>query len=426
MPHPPGNSHHPPALNIHTLSVPDPGGFVKYAHFASLAALLLALACGQNLPGQTAPPTAPQPAAGTAYWGAWTPANNPTDLGKKIVADLFTRDLANENYIQRRGMSYPEVCDAYGCLRFAGELKDQALLDKLTKRYAVFLTPGGTAYIPRANSVDNSVFGILPMEIYRQSPQKPADKPWLDLGKASADAEWANPRADGLTPFTRMWVDDMFMITALQSEAFRVTKDKVYLDRAAKEVAAYLKSMQQPSGLFFHAADSPYCWGRGNGWFAVGMAELLSVLPADHPQHAAILEGYKKMMAGLLKYQAKDGMWRELIDIDSDQNWGETSGTGMFVFSMAVGVRNGWLDEATYKEPTKKAWTALATHINADGKVRDVCIGTNKASQTIRTGPGPAMQQFYLSRQKIIGDYHGEAAFIWAAWAMTMDPPKKP
>ena len=130
------------------------------------------------------------------------------------------------------------------------------------------------------------------------------------------------------------------------------------------------------------------------------------------------------MMAGLLKYQSKDGMWRQLIDIDDPANWDETSGGGMFVFAMAMGVRHGWLDEATYKEPTKKSWLALSTHLNSDGKVRDVCVGTNKASQTVRSGPGPQMLQYYLTRPKAVGDFHGQAAFIWAAWAMAMDPPK--
>jgi rhamnogalacturonyl hydrolase YesR len=391
--------------------------------------MVLALAVCPNFSSAATPanpPTSATEPAATAYWGAWTADNNPSVLGTKVVKDLLTRNLASTNYVQRGGMSYPEVCVAYGSLRFVGTTKDKDLLDKLTKRYEVFFTPEGQSFIPKANSVDNGVFGILPMEVYRQNGEKPADKRWLDLGKLSADTEWANPTPEGLTRLSRFWVDDMFMVTALQAQAYRVTKDKVYLDRDATEVVAYLKALQQPNGLFFHAADSPYCWGRGNGWFAAGLAEILSIMPADHPQRPAVLDGYKKMMAGLLKYQAADGMWRELIDIDNDQNWGESSGTGMFVFSMATGVRNGWLDETSYKEPVKKAWTALATHISPEGKVRDVCVGTNKAAQTIRTGPGPEMLQYYLARPKNVGDFHGQAAFIWAAWAMAMDPKPNP
>ena len=53
-----------------------------------------------------------------------------------------------------------------------------------------------------------------------------------------------------------------------------------------------------------------YFWGRGDGWFAAGMAEMLRTLPADHPDRPRIMAGYKQMMAALLKYQGADGMWR--------------------------------------------------------------------------------------------------------------------
>lgn len=49
------------------------------------------------------------------------------------------------------------------------------------------------------------------------------------------------------------------------------------------------------------------------------------------------------MMASLLSYQMKTGMWRQLID--DAEAWPETSGTGMFTFAMITGVKNGWLDK---------------------------------------------------------------------------------
>ena len=53
----------------------------------------------------------------------------------------------------------------------------------------------------------------------------------------------------------------------------------MYLDRDAKEMVAYLDKLQQPNGLFYHAPDVPFFWGRGDGWFAAGMAEMLRDLP---------------------------------------------------------------------------------------------------------------------------------------------------
>src|SRR4029450_6297060 len=106
-------------------------------------------------------------------------------------------------------------------------------------------------------------------------------------------------------------------------------------------MAAYLDRLQQPNGLFFHTATSPRHWGRGNGWFAAAMTELLRELPATHGRRARIMTGYHKMMTALLRTQTAAGMWRQLLDDDSDKNWPETSSTGMFTFAMVTGGKNG-------------------------------------------------------------------------------------
>ena len=99
------------------------------------------------------------------------------------------------------------------------------------------------------------------------------------MGLAFADAQWDNPTPDGLTVQTRWWIDDMYMITALQLQAYRATGDAKYLERAAREMVAYLARLQEPNGLFFHAPDVKHFWGRGDGWVAVGMTEMLRELP---------------------------------------------------------------------------------------------------------------------------------------------------
>src|SRR5258708_17257029 len=169
----------------------------------------------------------------------------------------------------------------------------------------------------------------------------------------------------------------MYIITAVQVHAFRRSRYRKYLDHVALTMAAHHDKLQQPNGLFFHAADSPFYWGRGNGWVAAGMAELLRSLP-KHPKRARILAGYRKMMASLLKYQAADGLWRQLID--HPDVWPETSSTGMFTFAMVTGVKNGWLPGKTYGPAARKAWLGLIKHIDAQANATDVCAGTNKAN----------------------------------------------
>lgn len=198
----------------------------------------------------------------------------------------------------------------------------------------------------------------------------------------------------------------MFMITALQAQAYRATGDQKYIDRAAKEMVFYLDQLQKPNGLFYHAPDVPFYWGRGDGWMAVGMAELLRSLPKTNPNYTRIMKGYKDMMASLLKYQAEDGMWRQLID--KPESWPETSATGMFTFAMITGVKNGWLDKEVYGKAARKAWLKLITYINENNDITEVCEGTNKKNDL----------QYYLDRKRNIGDLHGQAPILWCATAL--------
>lgn len=340
--------------------------------------------------------------------------STPTEIGKR-VADRFVAS-PHPNFgkpTPPKQITYPEVCAWYGALTFARESRDQELAGQLAKRFEPFFTTEA-AIVPAPDHVDHTVFGAVPLELYMQTK----DSRYLDMGKRFADKQWGTPEgphvkpesqgyADrGLTWQTRMWIDDMFMITAVQSQAYRATGDKVYIERAAKEMVVYLDSLQQPNGLFYHAPDVPYFWGRGDGWMAAGMSELLRSLPKNNSNRERIMKGYKTMMASLLKYQAPDGMWRQLID--DPEAWPETSSTGMFAFAMITGVKNGWLDKATYGPAARKAWLALVKYIDDNADVREVCEGTNKKNN----------RQYYLDRGRITGDMHGQAPLLWCATAL--------
>jgi len=304
---------------------------------------------------------------------------------------------------QPEKIHYSEAATWYGALTFASLTHDHALQRELIHRFDPLL-PGGAevAMIPPRRHVDDEIFGIIPMEIGIQTH----DKKYTSMGLQFADRQWENPQPDGLSAETRYWVDDMYMLTILQLEAYRATGDRKYLDRDAKEMAAYLDKLQEPNGLFHHAPDVPFFWARGDGWFAAGMAEMLRELPADHPQRARILDGYRKMMAGLLKFQGKDGMWRQLID--HDEAWPESSGSAMFTFAMITGVKNGWLDAATYGPAARRAWIAVAGYIDQNDNITSVCEGTGKFNSL----------DYYLARKRRTGDFHGQAPVLWAASAL--------
>jgi unsaturated rhamnogalacturonyl hydrolase len=329
----------------------------------------------------------------------WPAGKSPQEIGKRVTERfLATPHLLSQD--SQPFITYPESVAWYGALTFAQLSGNKDLSSRLIQRFQPLLNQDAKM-VPRPTHVDLTVFGAVPLEIYIENKEEV----YLDLGQKLADEQWTNPTQEGLTNQTRFWIDDMYMITAVEVQAYRATGDSKYLERAALEMSAYLDKLQQPNGLFYHSPDAPFFWGRGNGWVAAGMTELLRSLPANHPRRARIMEGYRKMMTALLKFQGSDGMWRQLID--HPVAWPETSSTGMFTFAMVTGVKNGWLDKKAYASAARKGWLGLVSYIEPNGDIREVCEGTGKNNNL----------QYYLDRKRNTGDLHGQAPILWSASA---------
>lgn len=281
---------------------------------------------------------------------------------------------------------YAEVATALGAMRFAASTRDTALQALVGERWS-----RARELHNSANHVDANVVGVWPILLGDPG----------GTGVSLADAQWRETDETGLTRQARFWVDDIWMIGALQVEAWRLTGEPRFLDRAALTASAYLARLQQPSGLFHHGPDAPFVWGRGNGWVAAGLAEILSALPESHPQRAPVLAGYRRMMEALLAYQGPTGLWNQLVDRPTA--WPESSGSAMFAFAFLRGVNQGLLPATPYRAAATLAWTGLSRQLEPDGRLRGVCVGTGQSTD----------MQFYLDRPVVTGDLHGQAALMW-------------
>ncbi|WP_039866732.1 glycoside hydrolase family 105 protein [Pedobacter sp. BAL39] len=337
----------------------------------------------------------------------------PEGYHPKEVGKLIAHRFVNAKHALHAGkwIGYPETFYWNGALKFAALTKDKTLTGLIKNKFDTLVSKE-SALLPIMNHVDLNMFGRLPLEFYKVTK----DKKYLELGLPYADTQWILPEkyspkqkewADkGFSWQTRLWIDDMYMITIVQTEAYKATGDRKYIDRAAKEMVLYLDELQRPNGLFYHAPDAPFYWGRGNGWMAAGMADLLRELPKDNKDRLRIMEGYKTMMESLKKYQQPGGMWNQLID--DPEIWAETSGSAMFTYALVTGVKQGWLDTKTYAPVARKAWMALVPYVNEKGAVSGICVGTNKKND----------KQYYYDRPRQTGDYHGQAAYMWVVYAL--------
>ncbi len=342
-------------------------------------------------------------------FGVWDKSESPLIIGQ-LVSQRFI-DVPHPNFngnpAPPNEITYPETCAWFGALRFAALTKDTILSEKLEQR---FLPIFGSEHRlqPKPDHVDHTVFGTIPLQLF----QITGNKVYYEMGLWYADEQWRMPfnskreeyqelLDNGLSWQTRYWIDDMYMISAIQSQAFVVTNDSNYINRAAFEMVSYLDKIQKANGLFYHAEDAPFFWGRGNGWMAAGMCELLGLLPESNIYRSRILKSYHQMMKTLCLYQKDDGLWGQLVD--DPTTWSETSGSAMFTYAMIRGVRKGWLDKSIFVPVIRKAWKALISHINEYGDIDSVCEGTNKTNDRL----------FYLNRKTLVGNMHGQAPVLW-------------
>lgn len=140
------------------------------------------------------------------------------------------------------------------------------------------------------------------------------------------------------------------------------------------------------------------------------MTEVLLAIPQDDPNRPLLLTKYQNMMAGLVACQGASGMWYQVLNMGSDpRDWEETSCTGLFVFALATGVREGWLPEVPYKKAAFDGWAALSNYVDSQGKALQVCMWMSQSSGV----------RYYLDRpREYTGNDHGQLAVIFAATAI--------
>jgi len=211
-------------------------------------------------------------------------------------------------------------------------------------------------------------------------------RPWIDNY-----ANWVSTRQfrlpDGTfarnTPMPNsVWLDDLYVSVPCLAQMGTLTGDRRYFDDAAKQILQFHSRMFVPEkNLWMHgwiqemSPHPAFHWARANGWALMATAELLSVLPKDHPDRTRLLDIFKSHAAGLRQVQAPSGLWHQLLD--RPDSYEETSSSGMFVFALARGINLGLLNRTTYAPVVLRGWNGLTTKVNSIGQVEDTCIGTS-------------------------------------------------
>jgi Predicted unsaturated glucuronyl hydrolase involved in regulation of bacterial surface properties, and related proteins len=109
-------------------------------------------------------------------------------------------------------------------------------------------------------------------------------------------------------------------------------------------------------------------WSRGNGWVYAALVRVLDILPASDPHRAEYINDFLAMSKALKKCQRDDGFWNVSLHDPTHFGGKETTGTSLFVYGMAWGIRNGLLSEAEYLPAATAGWNAMVSDaVHPDG-----------------------------------------------------------
>lgn len=203
-----------------------------------------------------------------------------------------------------------------------------------------------------------------------------------------------------------VFVDSLYGLPSVIAGLARTRGDERLLRDLLNWVERHCDLLQASAGgLFAHYAtvsgDTPgVAWGRGNGWAALGLADLLEVVgPENAP---GIAERFRTFVTALLAHEVAGGGWRNVID--QPASYPETSTTAMVVAGLSVAdpvVPIGENGQAALD----RGWSCIADRVDPNGHVVGV---------SYRPGINTDIGRY--ERTPVIGAYPwGQGAWLRAA-----------
>ena len=245
----------------------------------------------------------------------------------------------------------------------------------------------------------------------------------LQLATATADyVKFGQTRLTNGTFFRAndqeaIWSDDLYMGDSFLVRWYQYTGDTNVLNDAVLQVTNMASYLQDASGLWFHGyyTNTHTVNGikpaRPNGWAMLATAEVLAVMPTNHPARANVLNILRRHIAGVKAVQATDGMWHQVLDVSA--SWEESSSTALFACCIARAVNYGWIDP-TNMAVARKAFAAIAQHqVSTSGVISNICPGINLST---------SLSYYTNSLRPQTDDSHGPGAVMLAGTELLLSP----
>ncbi|MEU2616637.1 glycoside hydrolase family 88 protein [Streptomyces sp. NPDC007157] len=378
---------------------------------AALVAVALTTAAAATLPAAVSPPATAATATRPATAPDWSTAVVDSTMARYTPSTIG-------------GWSYPVGLYLYGQYLTYRRTHDPRYLAYLKSYVDRFVRSDGS--IDQSfNSLDSMQAGRLLVILHHETGQdryrKAAKKIRDRLNTYPRTGDGGFWHADNSSRAHQLWADGVYMVNPFLVEYGKEFGDSAYADdEAAKQLAVYGGHLQVANGLLKHAYDesksvswadpatglAPEHWCRAVGWYAMAIVNVLDAVPADQSRRPQLLTIFRKLAAGLEKYQdPATGRWFQVMDKGGrGDNWTETSCSSMFTYALSRGVQQHYLDPH-YEDVARRGYQGVLAELSvgADGRtdLAGISIGTNVGDYA-----------YYVARTRATNDFHGLGAFL--------------
>ena len=223
---------------------------------------------------------------------------------------------------------------------------------------------------------------------------------------------------------------------------------KYYDDAVDQIIKTDRRTYDEKTGLWKHAWDethtqfwadkntglSQHSWARAMGWYTMAMIEVLDALPDDYARRTEVINLFRKAMTALVEHQdKKTGLWYDVLDVQDERNYLESTASSMFAYCLLKGARKGYLDES-FRKAGIKAYDAIIKNfirVNADKTISltQCCevsgLGPGATPAVLKAAPNVKENlkrdgsfEYYISEPIRDNDGKGIGPFIWASLEM--------
>lgn len=179
-----------------------------------------------------------------------------------------------------------------------------------------------------------------------------------------------------------LWIDTAFAVTPFLAYAGLYFNKPEWVEEAYFQIKQMYQMLIDPACGLLHQAihfsgpgvRSQDHWSRGNGWGIIALTELVNALPAESPLREPAVKMYTDLVNAALRVQDEHGMWHQEMTLHRMPSFVETSGSGLFLYALGVGIELG-LAQDGWLAALEKGLRGYLMYIGLDGSVHNTCHG---------------------------------------------------